>query len=183
MAGKRKGGDAGGDAEGLPILPHISGEFYIWFWWASERQSTVFDLPDPIGRVEAWVDARLAFRLPSDSKVSAVMTGENPANTLESRAALAGGKVLNDVRMGIKRDDREFMVNLKGPAIHLVAAKLPQVVKEGGEEAIFERMHLYEELCLIISGLFQEYARVRSSTAWDKEIVPALRRWVAGQDN
>jgi hypothetical protein len=167
--------------DGLPIPPHVSGEFYAWLWWASEERGAAFDLPDPVGRVDVWVDDRLAFRLPNDNKVSAVMTGENPAETLESRAALAGGKVLQELRIGIRRDDREFSVTLKGPAMHLAQAKLPQVVTEGGEEAMFDRMHLYEELCLIVAGLFREYAAVRASLEWEKGVVPALRRWVVGE--
>ena len=58
------------DADRLPVVPHITGEFYTWLWWASEQQRAVFDLPEPVGRVELWVDERLAFRNPEDTKVS-----------------------------------------------------------------------------------------------------------------
>src|SRR5690554_4355185 len=143
--------------EGLPILPHVAGEFYTWLWWASEANGAVFDLPDPVGRVDVWVDERLAFRNPDDTRVSAVMTGENPSATLEARAALAGGKVLQDLRIGVRRDDREYFVTLKGPAVHFQALKLPQVVTDGGEEVIFERMHLYEELNMVIGALFRSF--------------------------
>jgi hypothetical protein len=167
--------------DGLPILPHVAGEFYVWLWWASEQQSGRFDLGDPVGAVDAWIDDRLAFRLPSETRVSAIMTGDDAPDAMESRAALAGGKVVNELRLAIKRDDREFSVTLKGPAMHLGQAKLPAMVTEGGEEVVFERMHLYEELCLIVAGLFRHYAAVRASPAWEADVVPALRRWVVGE--
>lgn len=97
-------------AEVTPIPAHVAGELYVWLWWASEQSGGAFDLPDPVGRITLWVDDRLAFRRPDDSKVTAVITGENPSTTLEARAALAGGKVLQELRIGLRRDDREFFV-------------------------------------------------------------------------
>lgn len=167
--------------DGLPIPPHLAGEFYAWLWWRSEQDGAVFDLPEPVGRVDLWVDARLAFRNPDDTRVSAVMTGENPAATLEARAALAGGKVLQELRFGMRRDDREYFATLKGPAMHLQGLKIPQVVTEGGEEVLYERMHLYEEVCFVLAALFRAFGEERASAAWESDTVPALRAWIAGQ--
>jgi hypothetical protein len=169
------------DAEGLPIVPHVAGEFYTWLWWASERQGSTFDLGSPIGTVDVWVDERLAFRNVDDSKISAVMTGQNPAATLEARAALAGGKVLQEIRLGIRREDREYFVTLKGPAMHFTALKLPQVVKEGGEEVVYERIHLYDEVCFVISGLFRRFADVRTQPEWQADVLPGLHDWILGR--
>ena len=165
----------------LPILPHIASEFYAWLWWASENQGAVFELAEPAGQIEVWIDERLAFRNPDDTRVLAVMTGENPSATLEARAALAGGKVLQDLRIGVRRDDREFFVTLKGPAMHLQGLKLPAVVEQGGEEVIFERMHLYEELTLIVSALFRAWNQIRVSPAWGAEVLPALHEWIVAE--
>ncbi len=167
--------------DGLPILPHLAGELYAWLWWSSEEHSAAFDLGDPVGRVDVWVDERLAFRNPNDTRIAAVMTGENPSASLEARAALAGGKVLQELRVGIRRDDREYIVTLKGPAMHLAAVKLPQVVTGGGEEALYDRMHLYEELSLVIAGLIGHYAELRVSAEWEGDILPRLRDWVMGR--
>lgn len=167
--------------DGLPILPHVAGEFYAWLWWCSEQNGASFVLPDPIGRVDVWVDERLAFRNPEDTRVTAVMTGENPAATLEARAALAGGKVLQELRLGVRRDDREYFATLRGPAMHLVGLKMPQVVTDGGEEVLFERMHLYEEICLVLAGLFRSFSEKRIAPEWDAEILPALKGWIVGE--
>ena len=137
---------------------------------------------NPVGHVDLWVDERLAFRNPDDTKLTAVMTGDNPAATLEAKAALAGGKVLQEVRLGMRRDDREYLFTLKGPAMHLQGLKLPQVVDEGGAEVLFERMHLYEEAVFVVAGLFQAFTRARTSDAWAEDILPALHDWVLGVD-
>jgi hypothetical protein len=171
-----------GKVEALPIPPHVSGEFYAWLWWASEAHEGVFDLGGDVGRVDLWVDERMAFRLPNEAKVSAVMTGENPARTLEARAALAGGKVLQEIRIALRREDREFSVTLKGPAMDFQRIKLPQAVDGGGEEALYDRMFLYDELCFILAGLFTQFGSVRASAAWEGEVLPVVRAWVGGAD-
>jgi hypothetical protein len=166
--------------QGLPLLPHVASEFYVWVWWASEKQGGAFDLANDIGRVDVWVDERLAFRNPEDTRVSAVMTGENPSASIEARAALAGGKVLQELRLGLRRDDREYCVTLKGPAVHLQGLKIPQVVKDGEAEMVFERLHLYEEAALVVGGLFSAYAEARNGSEWTQEVLPGLRAWILG---
>ena len=110
------------------------------------------------------------------------MTGENHGATLEAKAALAGGKVLQEVRLGLRRDDREYQFTLKGPSLHLQGLKLPQVVDQGGEELVFERMHLYDEVVFVVQGLFQQFAQARTSETWTEDVLPALHDWVLGVD-
>ena len=170
------------EAEATPIPAHLAGEFYLWLWWASEQQGGRFDLPDPAGTVHVWVDDRLAFRLPDDTKITAVMTGENPSTSLEARAALAGGKVIQELRVGIRRDDREFFATLKGPSMYVGGLKLPGVLSDTEEEALYCRMFLYEEFTLVVGQLFTRFAELRTSDAWRRDTFPAIRAWLLGQE-
>lgn len=169
-------------SDARPILPHHAAEFYTWLWWSTEQQEGVFDLGEPIGRVDVWVDERLAFRTPSDSKVTAVLTGDNPSTTLEARAALAGGKVLEELRLGIRRDDREYAVTLKGAPMYFARLKLPQVLMEGEDSVIFDRMHLYEEVESVIGGLVRAFAAVRAAGEWESTTLPTIRQWVLASE-
>lgn len=164
--------------ETTPIPSHFASELYLWLWWASEQQQARFELPQPVGVVHVWVESRLAFRRVDDTKITAVMTGENPAASLEARAALTGGKVLQELRVGIRRDDREFSVTLKGPGIHIGALKVPQVLSEEAVEAVIDRMFLVEEAQTVIDGLIQAFAKVRGRAAWVDDIEPAIRSWL-----
>lgn len=167
------------DSEGTPTPAHTAGEFYVWLWFVTEAEGSNFDLGGQIGRFDLWVDDRLAFRNPDDAKVSATMTGENPARTLEARAALAGGKVLQELRLGMRRDDREFEFTLRGPTMDLVRVKLPQVVD--GAEAIHDRMHLHDELVFVLAGLLARFARERTADVWGHEVLPAMRAWALAE--
>ena len=99
----------------------------------------------------------------------------------EARAALAGGKVLNELRVGFRRDDREFTVTLKRPAMHITGAKLPQVVSDGVDEILYDRMFLYGELSMVLAALYDAFAEKRVSSEWDSEVLPGLRRWIGGE--
>ncbi len=164
------------EMEGAP--PHIAAEFFLWLWYRSESGQGRVDLAE--GSVEFWVDDRIAFRAVGEDKVSAVMTGDNPGLTPEAHAALAGGKVIRDVRLALRREEREYSVTLKAPRIEIAAAKLPGMVK-GGEDAevLYERMFLYEELHFLLSGMFRAFAAERCADDWRERILPDLRRWAS----
>ena len=168
--------------EPLPMPAHLSAEFYAWLWWTSERQQGEFDLGGEFGAIDIWVDERLAFRHPAEGKVCAVMTGDNPSTTLEARAALAGGKVLQELRLGLRRDAREFYVTLRGAAMDFTQVKLPPLVKGSDDTVTYERMFLYEELSFVVAQLYQRFATERVSQQWGAEVLPAVERWVSGRE-
>lgn len=168
-------------ADATPIPAHIGPEFLLWLWWRSERDEARFDLEKPVGRISLWVDERLAFRRPSDLKVTAVLTGENPSTTPEARAALAGGKVVQELRIGMKRDDREYTATLRGSGVDISGLKVPQVMSEKEDDAIADRMFLYEEFVLVLSALMQAFAEERTSRDWSKQTLPTMRAWLAAE--
>jgi hypothetical protein len=167
------------DEESGGAPPHVASEFFLWLWYRSETGQGRVDLGES-GSVEFWVDDRISFRAVGEEKVSAVMTGENPSLTPEAHAALAGGKVIRDVRLALRREDREYAVTLKAPRIEIAGAKLPALVKSGDEaEILYERMFLYEELHFILAGLCRSFADDRCAPDWRARGLQDLRRWAA----
>ncbi len=49
-------------------------------------------------------------------------------------------------------------------------------------ESFYERMHLAREVESLLEGLYGEFLALRLSPAWQKVVVPALRRWVRGEE-
>jgi hypothetical protein len=133
-----------------------------------------------MGQIEAWVDERLTFRRPGDTKVSAVLTGDDASTTLESRAALAGGKVVDEIRLRIRRDDREYSVSLKGAAVAIQRAKLPPSGTDADESPLYDRMFHYEELEKVVGALFVAFAKVRQADSWESDTLPKMKTWSQG---
>jgi len=165
----------------LPLLPHLTPEFLTWLWFASERDLGTFPLGEG-AEVHAWVDDRLSFRTADDDRPRAVLTGENPAASLEARAALAGGKLVRDLRLGLRREDREYALVIRGSNLDLAGARLPGMFKGTEDEALFDRMFLLEELRGLIRTLFVRFAEERTALTWQTETLPAMQAWVAGED-
>ena len=163
-----------------PLLAHLPSEFLTWLWFVTEENGGRMDLGGDVGSVEIWVDDRIAFRSMSDDKNRAVITSENASSTREARAALAAGRVVKELRLMLKRDDREFSFILRGPTLDICQAKLPGTVKNGGlAEVLYDRMYLYEELHFVNAALLKRFATERTSEDWHEVTAPRMRSWVA----
>lgn len=168
------------NADNASMPPHVAGEFYLWLWFRSDMGPGTLEVPDA-APLQYWVDDRIAFRAVGEDKVSAVLTGDNPGTTLEARAAVRGGKILRDIRLALKREEREYFVTLRGPTVELAAAKLPGLMKaEDDAEALYERMFLYQDLQWMIGALFRRFAEERTAPSWRESTLPEMRAWLAG---
>lgn len=165
----------------LPDIPHLAGEFYLWLWWSIDRSDSHIVLPDPVGAVDIWMDERLAFRVPGESKVTVVLTGANPSESLESRASLRGGKILDELKLGIRVADREYNATIKGPNMELRSVKLPSIIEDDLDVILHERLALYEELNHVFAALYRQFAAARTSPTWEGEVVSAIVDWANAQ--
>jgi len=179
------------DIEQMAVLPHLSSEFMLWIWWVSECNGCLYNfasadddetvsLDDDLESVEMWLDDRITMRPSDDTKVSNVMTGESVGTAPEAKVAIANEKVIQEIRMGLRIDDREYNIGLKGSELSLHGVRLPAAcsVGEGLDEAVFERFHLLEEVDQVLAKLFNDFARVRVSDEWQTTIAPAIGEWL-----
>jgi hypothetical protein len=160
--------------------PHVASEFYLWLWFRSDQGDGELVMDDEAGDVTFWVEDRIAFRPAGDARATAVLTGDNPGTSLEARAALAGGKMLRDLKLALRRGEREYEVVLRGPGIEITAAKLPGLLKGGDPaEILYERAYHYEDLHYVLGCLFRAFAAERTCPAWQETTLPAMRAWVS----
>jgi hypothetical protein len=162
-------------SENPAAMPHLTAEFFVWLWFASEREGGSLDVGGDVGAMDFWVDERLSFRSPDEDKPRAVLTGENTSSSAEARAALASGKVVRDLQLHIRREEREYTVTLRGDHLDVCGLKFPQHSVEGEDELLYERMFLYEDVWHAIRALYRCFAQERVSDVWHKETLPAIR--------
>ena len=161
------------------VMEHVACDFLAWVWYETEKTGGRLDLGEPLGVVDVWVDERLAFRDNADDRPRAVLTGENPSQTLEARAALAGGKFLRELQLGIRREEREYGVTLKGALLDFSGLKLPPGEAEE-DSVIYDRMFFYEELHAILTSLLKRFAEIRTSEVWEESEREAMAAWISG---
>lgn len=155
------------------VPPFLISEFLAWVWFCSDSGLNT------VGDFSFWVGERLSFRTMVSDKASITMTGESPAQSPEARLAFLRGKVLRDMRIGIRKDDREYEVTLAAN-LSLKSSKLPIQVKGGPlEEQVYDVAFLYEELTSMVREMFCEFARQRTDSAEWPLYEASIQQWAA----
>ena len=76
--------------------------------------------------------------------------------------------------------DEDMFINLPLLLEELRTMKSNHVIGNLQHGAIFDRMFCYEELALLVGGLFKLFCEERTSDAWSDEVVPGIRAWAVG---
>ena len=164
-----------------PASFFLGKEFILWLWWRSETHYGHLELGEH-GRVDFWVDDRIAFRTDGDKPQTSTIQGGAAAASPEARSALLTGKTIDGARLGLRVHEREYSLQLKGETLDVSGLKVPGEVKDGVDERIYERMFLLEEVTDILDQLFLAFCEERLAERWNGAIVPEIRGWVADRD-
>lgn len=156
----------------------LGEEFLTWVAFRTDTEGSALVLPRS-GEVDVWIDDRLMLtergvENPAETSVK----GGDPARAPETRAALVGGKMLGQARLGIRKMDREWSCSIDQDLL-MRGLKLPVLLTDEEDEKLFERLALLEEAAFVLDELFELFCIDRFSDAWDKTVVPAMRDWVA----
>jgi adenosylmethionine-8-amino-7-oxononanoate aminotransferase len=81
---------------------------------------------------------------------------------------------------GAKYEEIDFSCVFDAESFSFGTAKLPARIAEPGEEQFRERVAMLERFDAMWSALYQEFLRLRLSTAWEKALVPAVKAWASG---
>ena len=171
------------DQEDTPTLPHLAYEFLLWLWWKTEVQCTDIEVPGIEGKVDAWTEGRVVMCAPDADKATTTVTGENPCAAPECRRAMEHGKLPCELKVSLRRDDREFATVLRTPDLHPRSIRLPQVVSGADEEALYDRMFLFEELRDILSKLFTWFLSMRVQSDWIAGDGADIKAWLAKEES
>ncbi len=53
---------------------------------------------------------------------------------------------------------------------------------DAGHEALYERMHFARDVEALTTALYRDFLTLRLSPAWDRDVVPTMEAWVAGEE-
>jgi hypothetical protein len=106
--------------------------------------------------------------------------GVAPSSTAEAKLALRRGKLPVRARVSLRHDPEDFSCVFDAESFSFGTVKLPARIAEPGEEQFRERVAMLERFDAMWSALYQEFLRLRLSTAWEKALVPAVKAWASG---
>ena len=157
----------------------LGKELLTWLWYRSDKQEGLFRI-DGVGEpFELWFDDKLVLDVAIDrvKEVNSIR-GESPTETAEAKAALSVGKKVADARLRVVKDQREWVVSIKGEELALSGVKVPSLLSREEDEKVLERLELIEELEQVLDSLYATFLRLRmDSVAWREEVT-AMRGWV-----
>ena len=163
----------------MDSLPHLSTEFFTWLWWSTEQGGGRLTVDGE--EIIAWVDDRMAFRLPSEDAARAVLTGADTARAAEAKAAMAAGKIIKELRIRLQWGDREYGFTLKGSGLDVGGLVLPALPDDGDEQdRLMLRMEAIEALWAVLGAIYRQFAAARTSDEWHTEVVPSIQGWLTG---
>ena len=155
----------------------LGREFLVFLWFESE----LFDGQIPVDgfgpcelRLEKWITL-------SCDKEQARLKGVMPSADPEAHQALRQGKLPAQARLRVTVGELEYAFSFQADTLALAAVKIPSVVKDEADEQFYERMYLVEELESLVAALYAKFIAIRLSTAWEQQVLPAIRAWVRGE--
>ncbi|MFT3774985.1 MAG: hypothetical protein QM820_57285 [Minicystis sp.] len=149
-------------------------EFLVWLWFESEIMEGRFDV-EGFGACEILLEGQIAL---TQEKEQSRLKGAAPSTTPEAHEALRQGKLPIQARVRVARGELDFGFIFNAETLGLSAVKIPKVISEEGDEQFYERMYLVEDLEAMLAALYAKFIALRLSTAWDGNVVPAIRAWM-----
>ena len=164
----------------LPLIESrrfLGREFLTWFWFETELYGGELSA-SALGPLEVSFERQITLVGGPKGDEESKLKGVNPSATSEAREALRQGKLPTMARARLRKGERDFAFVFSADTLALSSLKLPDVVKEGGDEPFFDRVELLEEIESALSSLYTDFLRLRTDPAWADTILPAIMRWV-----
>lgn len=166
-------------AELVELNRFVGRELLLWLWFESELFETNL-APSRGEALSLWLETQLTLASEGEeTRVKSPIPGATP----EAKQALRQGKLPTATRMRAVLGGAEFSWSFKADELAVGGLKVPATLDatEDKYEALYDRMRLVELLEAQLEGLLHDFIALRLDTAWERAIVPDMRRWAGGK--
>jgi hypothetical protein len=156
----------------------LGAEFLLWLWFSRDVTGGEVFIAGR-GLLVVSLEAELGLADPIAERERVSIRGVDPFGGPEAGEALVAGKLPRKVGLRIVFEQAEWIMTLDSKTLALSNVKLPATDSQGEEELFYERMRRLEQIHELVHALYAHFLAVRISAAWESDVVPALRRWIA----
>lgn len=158
----------------------LGRELLTWLLWRSESSEPLFQHGgEPVSVV---FGGRLGLRGLAGEVTELSAKGAQAPYSALVRSAIDRGLLVHSARLKITWGERAFEATLDADYLDIKGAKLPELLKEADDDRLQERLELVEQLASLIDALVDQFLSVRVGKRWSKEVVPAMKEWLAGEE-
>ncbi|GMU10566.1 MULTISPECIES: hypothetical protein [Corallococcus] len=159
---------------------YLGREFMTWLLWRSESGDPLVEF-DGAGVVVLFL-GKVVLRGVAGDVTEMSAKGTLAPYSENVRHSLDRGLLVSQARLRISHGEREYEVTLDSEFLDIRAAKLPALMTEEEDDQLTERLELTEQLSGLVDALVQDFLPMRAGRAWSKQVVPAMKAWMKGEE-
>ena len=159
---------------------YLGREFLTWLLWRSEEGEPLAEF-EKAGLTVLFL-GRVVLRGVSGDVTELSARGSMAPYSEQVKHSLDRGLLVHQARLRIMHGERPFEVTLDAEFLDLRAAKLPELMSEEEDSRLTERLYLAEQLSAMVQTLVEAFITVRAGRAWSKQVVPAMKEWMQGEE-
>ncbi|WP_223633745.1 hypothetical protein [Corallococcus sp. EGB] len=159
---------------------YLGREFMTWLLWRSESGDPLVEY-DGAGVVVLFL-GKVVLRGVAGDVTEMSAKGTLAPYSENVRHSLDRGLLVAQARLRLSHGEREYEVTLDSEFLDIRAAKLPALLTEEEDDQLSERLELTEQLSAMVDALVQDFLSVRAGRGWSKQVVPAMKEWMRGEE-
>jgi hypothetical protein len=159
---------------------YLGREFLTWLLWRSEAGEPLAEL-EKTGLTVLFL-GRVVLKGISGDVTELSARGAMAPYSEQVRQALDRGLLVHQARLLLTHGEKAYEVTLDAEFLDVRAAKLPALMSEEEDSRTGERLYLAEQLSAMIHTLVEAFIAVRAGRAWSKQVVPAMKEWMRGEE-
>ncbi|HVG61211.1 MAG TPA: hypothetical protein VNA24_21810 [Hyalangium sp.] len=159
---------------------YLGREFLTWLLWRSEAGETLVEF-EKTGVTVLFL-GRVVLKGISGDVTELSARGAMAPYSEQVRQALDRGLLVHQARLLLTHGEKAYEVTLDAEFLDIRAAKLPALMSEEDDSRTTERLYLAEQLSALIHTLVEAFVAVRAGRAWSKQVVPAMKEWMRGEE-
>ena len=172
----------------------LGREFLTWLWFKSETlqqpirlESNHLSKEKKNLMIEFWIDDRIFFQPYNKLGHDNILRGGNPSRSDEATASLANGRVIKEIKIGIKIEEHgDYTAILNAEDLHPKSLQVPQNHASTSDEdstddfdILLKRLQDTEVFLEALDGLFSLFIVERSSKSWEGSQIAKMKKWVS----
>ncbi|MCP3167975.1 hypothetical protein [Myxococcus qinghaiensis] len=159
---------------------YLGRELLTWLLWRSETGDALVELEGT--GVNVLFMGRITLRGVAGDVTELSAKGTLAPYSEQVKHALDKGLLVAQARIRFTHGEKEYEATLDSEFLDVRAAKLPALMSEEEDDQLNERLFLTEQLSAMIDALVGDFLKIRVGKTWSKQVVPAMKEWMRGDE-
>lgn len=159
---------------------YLGREFLTWLLFRSEAGEPLVQF-EKAGVTVLFV-GRVVLKGVSGDVTELSARGSMAPYSEQVKHSLDRGLLVHQARLMLTHGEKAYEATLDAEFLDIRAAKLPALMSEDEDAQLGERLYLAEQLSALIHTLVESFITVRAGRAWSKQVVPAMKEWMRGEE-